>query len=87
MTLSSDVVNKAHKFIEAQEDVMRAKQEVVRAEAVLYEYNLAHQSAVNDLRDAHGLKLEKDQPTYLQVNGRVLHIPITGDIKLIKITK
>lgn len=87
MTLSSDVVNKARQFIEAQQNVVRAKQEAVRAQAVLYECRLTRQSAAIALRNAHGFELEKDQSTYLQVGDRVLQIPTTGDIRLIKIDK
>lgn len=87
MTLSSDVVNKVCQFIKTQQNVMKAKQEVIRAEAVLQECRLTRESVMIDLRNADGLELEIDKPTYLQVNGRVLKIPPHGSVKLLKISK
>ena len=87
MTLSSDVVNKAQQFIKAQQNVMRAKREAIRAEAVLRECRIARESAATALRGAHGLQLEKERATYLAVGDRVLKIPRHGFIKLLKIGK
>lgn len=87
MSLSSDVENKVIQFIKTQQNVMRAKQEALRAEAVLKECRLTRQSAAINLRNADGLELEPDRPTYLQVGERVLKIPRHGTIKLLKIGK
>ncbi len=87
MTLPSDVVNKSREFIKAQKNVMRAKQEFIRAEAVLKECRLDRQCAAIGLRNAEGLKEKPDRPTYLQVDNCVLKIPRIGSIKLLKISK
>ncbi len=87
MTLPSDVENKANQFIKMQQNVMLAKQEALRAEAVLRECRIARESAAIDLRNADRLELEPEESTYLQVGERVLKIPRHGAIELLKIEK